>query len=74
MEILTIWCNRSTTPVAILSQYDSSDAESGDEDKGLNEEKAADDDIVFDGLNDEEQAKGGAGAQAEGAAYPGPNE
>jgi hypothetical protein len=64
----------STAPMAILSQYDSSDDESGDKDKGLDKEKAADGDIVFDGLDDEEQAKGGAGARAGGAAYPGPNE
>jgi hypothetical protein len=64
----------STTPVSVLSQYDSSDNESGDEDEGLNEEKVADDDIIFDGLDDEEQAKGGAGARAKGAAYLGPNE
>ncbi len=59
--------------MAILSQYDSSDNKSGNEDKGLDKEKAADNDVVFDGLNDEEQAKGGAGARAKGAAYPGPN-
>jgi hypothetical protein len=64
----------STAPMAVLSQYDSSDDESGNEDKGLDKEKAADNDIVFNGLNDEEQAKGGAGAWAKGAAYPGPNE
>jgi hypothetical protein len=64
----------STAPMAILSQYDLSDNKSGDEDEGLNEEKAADSNIVFDGLDDKEPAKGGAGARAGRAAYPGPNE
>jgi hypothetical protein len=63
----------STAPVVVLSQYDLSDDESGDKNEGLDEEKLADDDIVFDGLDDKEQAKGGAGARAKGAAYPGPN-
>ncbi len=61
-------------PMAVLSQYDLSDVESGDEDKGLDKEKAADGDIVFDGLDNKEPAKGGAGARAGRAAYPGPNE
>jgi hypothetical protein len=64
----------STAPMAILSQYDSSDDESGDKDKGPDEEKAADGDIVFGGLDDKEPAKGGAGTRAGRAAYPGPNE
>jgi hypothetical protein len=64
----------STTPSAVLSQYDSIDDESGEEDEGPNEEKAADSNIVFDGLDDKEPAKGGAGARAGMAAYPGPNE
>jgi hypothetical protein len=56
--------------MAVLSQYDSSDNESGDEDEGPDEEKAADGDILFDGLDDKEPAKGGAGARAGRAAYP----
>ncbi len=60
----------STTPMAVLSQYDSSDDELGDKDKGPDWEKAAEGDIVFDGLDDEEPAKGGAGARAGRAAYP----
>jgi hypothetical protein len=59
--------------MAVLSQYDSSDDESGDKDEGPDKEKAADGDIVFDGLDDEEPAKGGAGAGAGRAVYPGPN-
>ncbi len=60
--------------MAVLSQYDSSNDESGDEDEGPNGEKAAEGDIVFDGLDDKEPAKGGAGARAGRAAYPRPNE
>jgi hypothetical protein len=63
----------SIAPMAVLSQYDSSDDESGDEDEGPDGEKAAEGDIVFDSLDDEEPAKGGAGARAGRAAYPGPN-
>jgi hypothetical protein len=63
----------STTPMAVLSQYDLSEDESGNDDEGLDEEKAADGDIVFNGLDDEEPAKGGVGARAGRAAYPGPN-
>jgi hypothetical protein len=66
----------SPAPVAILSQYDSSDDDTGD--KGANNDginnKAADDDILDNGLSDKEQVKGGAGVQAKGAAYAGPNE
>jgi hypothetical protein len=65
----------SPTPVAVLSQYDSSDDDTGD--KGANndciDDKAADDDILDHGLSDEEQVEGGAGARAKGAAYAGPN-
>ncbi len=64
----------STTPMAVLSQYDSSDDKSGNEDEGLDKEKAADGDIVFDGLDNKEPAKGGAGARAGRAAYSRPNE
>jgi hypothetical protein len=61
-------------PMAVLSQYDSSDNKSGNEDEGPNKEKAADGDILFDGLDDKEPAKGGAGARAGREAYSGPNE
>ncbi len=60
--------------MAVLSQYDSSDDKSGDKDEGPVGEKAAEGNIVFDGLDDKEPAKGGAGARAGRAAYPGPNE
>jgi hypothetical protein len=65
----------SPAPAAVLSQYDSSDNNTGDEgsnNDGIND-KAADNDILDNGLSDEEQVEGGAGAQAEGAAYAGPN-
>jgi hypothetical protein len=66
----------SPAPAAVLSQYDSSDNDTGNE--GANNDdidnKAADDDILDNGLSDEEQVEGGAGAQAKGAAYTGPNE
>ncbi len=63
-------------PAAVLSQYDSSDDDTGDEganDDGIDDE-AADDDILDNGLSDEEQVEGGTGARAEGAAYAGTNE
>jgi hypothetical protein len=66
----------SPAPAAVLSQYDLSDDDMGDEranNGGIND-KAADNDILDNGLSDEEQVEGGAGAQAEGAAYAGPNE
>jgi hypothetical protein len=66
----------SPAPTAILSQYDSSDNDTGNEganNDGIND-KAADDDILDNGLSDEEQVEGGAGAWAKGAAYAGPNE
>jgi hypothetical protein len=66
----------SPVPMAVLSQYDSSDDNTGD--KGANDDgiddKAADNDILDNGLSDKEQVEGGAGARAEGAAYTGPNE
>jgi hypothetical protein len=66
----------SPAPAAVLSQYDSSDDDTGDE--GANNDgidnKAADDNILGNGLSDEEQVEGGAGARAKGAAYAGPNE
>ncbi len=65
----------SSMPAAVLSQYDSSDNDTGD--KGANDDgiddKAADNDILDNGLSDKEQVEGGAGARAEGAAYAGPN-
>jgi hypothetical protein len=66
----------SPAPAAVLSQYDSSDNDTGDKganDDGINN-KTADDDILDNGLSDKEQVEGGAGAPAEGAAYAGPNE
>jgi hypothetical protein len=66
----------SPAPAAVLSQYDSSDNDTGDKganDDGIND-KAADNDILDNGLSDEEQVEVGAGARAEGAAYAGPNE
>jgi hypothetical protein len=65
----------SPTPAAVLSQYDSSDDNTGDEganDDGI-DDKAADDDILNNGLSDEEQVEGGTGARAKGAAYAGHN-
>ncbi len=66
----------SPAHAAILSQYDSSDNDTGDE--GANNDgitdKATDDVILTDGLSDKEHGDGGTGAQAEGAAYVGPYE
>ncbi len=66
----------SPAPAAVLSQYDSSDDDTGNE--GANNDgidnKAAEDDILDNGLSDEEQVEGGAGARAKGAAYAGSNE
>jgi hypothetical protein len=66
----------SPAPAAVLSQYDSSDDDTGDEGANNNgiDNKAADGDILNNGLSDEEQVEGGAGARAECAAYAGPNE
>jgi hypothetical protein len=65
----------SPTPAAILSQYDLSDDDTGDEGANNNgiDDKAADDDILDNGLSDKEQVEGGAGARAKGAAYARPN-
>jgi hypothetical protein len=65
----------SPMPMAVLSQYNSSDNNTGNEganNDGINN-KAADDDILDNGLSNEEQVEGGAGARAKGAAYAGPN-
>ncbi len=62
----------STAPMAVLSQYDSSDTESGDEDEGPNGEKAAEGDILFDGLDDKKPAKGALGPGPGGQHTPDP--
>jgi hypothetical protein len=65
----------SPAPAAVLSQYDLSDNDTGNEganDDGI-DDKVADDDILNNGLSDKEQVEG-TGARAEGAAYAGPNE
>jgi hypothetical protein len=66
----------SPMPAAVLSQYDLSDNDTGNEganDNGI-DNKAADNDILEHGHSDEEQVEGGAGARAKGAAYARPNE
>ncbi len=66
----------SPAPAAVLSQYDTSDDDTGNKgaiNNGINNE-VANDDSLNDGLTNDESGKGGAGARIDGAAYAGPKD